>query len=115
MAEQGPPFRESGRTTSAAITCGAVEASALWRAHECLDSQVLFWERFLVRWSAMVWHQSNGRFMRKHKVEFDAHKTVKQETEVAFTKRDGTPIDFVANKPVKVPVHVKFTARKNDD
>ena len=53
--------------------------------------------------------------MRKHKVEFDAHKTVKQETEVAFTKRDGTPIDFVANKPVKVPVHVKFTARKNDD
>ena len=48
--------------------------------------------------------------MGKHKVEFDAHKTVKRETEVVFTKRDGTPVDFVANKPVKVPVHVKFTA-----
>ncbi len=50
--------------------------------------------------------------MRKHKVEFDAHKIVKRETEVAFTKRDGTPIDFVANKPMKVPVRVKFTARE---
>jgi len=51
--------------------------------------------------------------MRKNKVEFDAHKTVRQETEVAFTKRDGTPVDFMAKKPVKVPVHVKFTAKKN--
>ena len=53
--------------------------------------------------------------MAKHKVEFDAHKTVKQETGVAFTKRDGTPVDFVAKKPVKVPVHVKFTAREKKD
>lgn len=52
--------------------------------------------------------------MGKHKVEFDAHKTVKQQTEVAFTTRDGRPVDFVAKKPVKVPVHVKFTARKDD-
>ena len=36
--------------------------------------------------------------------------TVKKETEVTFTKRDGTPVDFAAKKPIKVPVHVKFTA-----
>jgi hypothetical protein len=47
----------------------------------------------------------------EQKVEFDAHKTVKKETEVEFTKRDGTPVDFTAKKPVKVPVHVKFTAK----
>jgi len=51
--------------------------------------------------------------MAKKKVEFDAHKKVRQETEVAFTKRDGTPVDFMAKKPVKVPVHVKFTAKKS--
>ena len=50
--------------------------------------------------------------MAKHKVEFDAHKTVKRETEVEFSKKDGTPVDFMANKPVKVPVHVKFTAEE---
>jgi hypothetical protein len=52
--------------------------------------------------------------MAKHKVEFDAHKTVKKETEVEFTKRDGTPVDFTAKKPVKVPVHVKFTAKEKN-
>jgi hypothetical protein len=46
------------------------------------------------------------------KVEFDAHKIVKKETEVKFTKKDGTKVDFEAKKPVKVPVHVKFTAHK---
>jgi len=46
------------------------------------------------------------------KIEFDAHKTVKKETEVKFTKKDGTRVDFEAKKPVKVPVHVKFTAHK---
>lgn len=49
--------------------------------------------------------------MAKHKVEFEAHKTAKGETGVEFTKRDGTPVDFVAKKPVRVPVHVKFTAK----
>jgi len=48
--------------------------------------------------------------MAKHRVEFDARKTVKKETEVEFTKRDGTDVDFMAKKPVKVPVHVKFNA-----
>ncbi len=49
--------------------------------------------------------------MAKHRVEFDAHKTAKKETEVEFTKRDGTPVDFIAKKPVRVSVHVKFTAK----
>jgi len=48
--------------------------------------------------------------MGKHKVEFDAHKVVKQETEVEFTKRDGTPVDFMAKKPMKVETHVEFMA-----
>jgi hypothetical protein len=48
--------------------------------------------------------------MAKHKVEFDAHETVKQETDVKFRKRDGTRVEFPAQKPVKVPVHVKFNA-----
>ncbi len=42
--------------------------------------------------------------MGKKTVEFDAHKVVKQEKEISFTKKDGTPVDFEA----KVPVHVKF-------
>jgi len=49
--------------------------------------------------------------MAKHRVEFDAHKTVKKETEVESTKRDGTEVDFLAKKPVKVPVRVKFTVQ----
>jgi hypothetical protein len=52
--------------------------------------------------------------MTKKRIEFDAHKVVKQETEVEFTKRDGTSVDFVAKKPVKVPVHVKFTANEKN-
>jgi hypothetical protein len=48
--------------------------------------------------------------MRKKTVEFDAHKTVKQEKEIKFTKKDGTKVDFEANVPTKVPVHVKFKA-----
>jgi hypothetical protein len=39
---------------------------------------------------------------------------VKQETEVEFTKRDGTPVDFMAKKSVKVPVHVKFAAKREE-
>jgi hypothetical protein len=46
----------------------------------------------------------------KEKVEFDAHRTVKKATEVEFKKRDGTEVEFVAKKNVKVPVHVKFKA-----
>jgi hypothetical protein len=48
----------------------------------------------------------------KEKVEFDGHKTVKRPTEVGFTTKGGKSVDFVANKPTKIPVHVKFTAKK---
>jgi hypothetical protein len=49
----------------------------------------------------------------KKKVEFDAHKVVKKPTEVEFTTKDGKAVDFVAKKPTKVPVHVKFRANKD--
>jgi len=48
--------------------------------------------------------------MSKKTVEFDAHKSVKQEKEIKFTKKDGTPVGFEANVATKVPVHVKFKA-----
>jgi hypothetical protein len=47
--------------------------------------------------------------MRK-RIEFEAHKTVKRPTEVAFTTRDGKEADFVASKKTKVSVHMRFTA-----
>ena len=50
--------------------------------------------------------------MAKKRVEFDAQKTVKRQTEVEFTTRDGTDVDFVAKKPAKIPVHVKFAANE---
>lgn len=49
----------------------------------------------------------------KKKVEFDAHKMVKKPTEVEFTTKDGTKVDFVAKKPTRVPVHVKFKANED--
>jgi hypothetical protein len=48
---------------------------------------------------------------RKKTVEFDAHKTAKQPTEVAFRTKAGKNVDFVAEKPTKIPVHVKFKAK----
>jgi len=30
-----------------------------------------------------------------------------------FTKRDGTPVDFMARKPAKVETHVEFMANNN--
>jgi len=50
--------------------------------------------------------------MSKQKVEFDAHKVVKKPAKVGFTTGDGTRVRFVAKKPTKVPVHVKFNANK---
>ena len=50
--------------------------------------------------------------MRGRKVEFDAHKTVKRQTEVEFTTSSGRKVDFVAKKPARVPVHVKFATEK---
>ena len=48
--------------------------------------------------------------MAKEKVEFDAHKIVKKPTQVTFPTKNG-PVKFVADKPTKVPVHVKFLAK----
>jgi hypothetical protein len=52
--------------------------------------------------------------MTKTRVEFDAHKKVKQPVKVSFTTDDGQRVKFTAKKPVKVPVHVKFTSNKKD-
>lgn len=48
---------------------------------------------------------------RRHKVEFEAHKTVREEVPVRFRTRDGERVAFEAKKPVKEPVRVKFMAR----
>lgn len=50
---------------------------------------------------------SNG----KHRVEFKAHKTVKEEVPVKFRTRDGERVSFEAKKNVNEPVKVKFMAR----
>ena len=50
--------------------------------------------------------------MRKKTVEFDAHRKVKEPTEVRFTTRQGKQVDFVAEKKVEKPVHVKFRAKE---
>jgi hypothetical protein len=49
----------------------------------------------------------------KKEVKFDAHKIVKKPTEVEFQTKSGKTVDFVANKPTKVPVRVKFKANKD--
>ncbi len=48
---------------------------------------------------------------RKHKVEFKAHRVVKEEVPVKFTTRSGQRVAFEAEKKVKEPVKVKFMAR----
>lgn len=48
---------------------------------------------------------------KRHHVEFIAHKTVKEETEVAFQTKSGKQVDFTARKPVKEEVDVSFMAK----
>jgi hypothetical protein len=48
---------------------------------------------------------------RKHKVEFQAHRTVREEVPVRFKTRDGERVTFEAKKKVKEPVRVKFMAK----
>jgi hypothetical protein len=48
---------------------------------------------------------------RKHKVEFRAHHTVREEVPVEFKTRDGHRVSFEAKKKVKEPVRVKFMAK----
>ncbi len=47
---------------------------------------------------------------RKHKVEFTARRTVKEETPVSFRARSGERVSFDASKPVQRRVKVKFMA-----
>lgn len=48
---------------------------------------------------------------KTHKVEFQAHKTVKKPTSVKFKTRSGERVSFTAEKPTKVPVRVRFNAK----
>jgi len=48
---------------------------------------------------------------RRHKVEFEARRKVKEEVPVRFRTRDGERVAFEAKKTVKEPVKVKFMAR----
>jgi hypothetical protein len=48
---------------------------------------------------------------RKHKVEFKAHRTVREEVPVKFKTRAGERVSFEAKEKVKKPVRVKFMAK----
>lgn len=48
---------------------------------------------------------------RKHKVQFDAHRTVREEVPVRFKTREGEKVSFDAKKKVKEPVQVRFMAK----
>lgn len=48
---------------------------------------------------------------KKHKVQFNAHRVVKEEMPVRFTTRDGEKVSFDARKKIKEPMRVKFLAR----
>jgi hypothetical protein len=48
---------------------------------------------------------------KKHKVEFQAHHTGREEVPVKFKTRDGQRVSFEAKKGVKEPVRVKFMAK----
>lgn len=47
----------------------------------------------------------------RHKVQFKAHRTVKEEVPVQFKTRDGERVSFDAKKPVRKPVQVRFMAK----
>jgi len=81
---------------------------------ECPERWKLYMPCHLIIGSCLPVVKMGVGSMSKHKVEFDAHKVVKKETEVEFTQRDGTPVDFMAKKPVKVPVHVRFRAEDKE-
>ncbi len=48
--------------------------------------------------------------MAKRTVKFDAQRREKGPAEVEFNTKDGKHVDFVANVPTRVPVHVRFKA-----
>jgi hypothetical protein len=52
--------------------------------------------------------------MKTKRIEFEAHKTVKKPTKVAFETKSGQEVRFKAKKPIKVPVRVSFLAKRAD-
>lgn len=48
---------------------------------------------------------------RKHKVQFDAHRVVREDVPVKFKTRAGERVSFEARKKVKEPVRVRFMAK----
>jgi hypothetical protein len=48
---------------------------------------------------------------KKHKVQFNAHRTVREEMPVSFRTHDGQTVSFEAKKKVKQPVRVRFMAK----
>lgn len=48
---------------------------------------------------------------KSHKVQFNAHRVVKEEVPVRFRTRNGERVSFEARKKVKEPVRVKFMAK----
>jgi hypothetical protein len=48
---------------------------------------------------------------KKHKVQFNAHRTVREEMPVRFKTREGQRVSFEAKKKVKEPVRVRFMAK----
>ena len=48
---------------------------------------------------------------KKHTVQFNAHRVVKEEVPVKFKTRSGERVSFEATKNVKEPVRVKFKAK----
>lgn len=49
--------------------------------------------------------------VKRHKVQFSAHRVVKEEVPVRFTTRAGERVSFEARNKVKEPVRVKFMAK----
>ena len=48
---------------------------------------------------------------KRHHVEFEARKTVKEPVRVSFTKKDGQHVSFPARQKVKEEVDANFLAR----
>jgi hypothetical protein len=53
--------------------------------------------------------------MRRKRIDFEAHKTVKRPTRVAFETKSGEEVSFKAKKPTKIPVHVSFLAKRESN
>ena len=53
--------------------------------------------------------------MQRKRIQFEAHKTVKRPTRVAFETKSGEEVSFKAKKPTKVPVHVSFLAKRGSN